>query len=66
MPENQIKITSIEVSDLVKVLKRSGSRHVSEEKIKKDIASGAPVNDDGTVNLIHYTAWLLKGGGNGP
>jgi hypothetical protein len=23
-----------------------------------DIADGAPTNPDGTVNLVHYAAWL--------
>jgi DNA integrity scanning protein DisA with diadenylate cyclase activity len=56
----QLKITAISVSDLVKLLKQAGSRHVSEAAIQKDIDAGAPVNSDGTINLINYTAYLLK------
>jgi len=28
--------------------------------IRYDIEAGAPVNADGTVNLVHYAAWLAK------
>jgi len=57
---NQLKITAMSIPDLAKLLKQAGSRHVSEAAIKKDIEKGAPVNSDGTINLIYYAAWLLK------
>ena len=28
------------------------------DAIRQDIAQGAPSNADGTVNLVHYAAWL--------
>ena len=49
----------------VRALKLAGSRTVTLEQIEEDIASGAPVNDDGTLNLIAYAAWILKGNLNG-
>ena len=64
MNENQIKLTAINIPDLVKLLKLAGSRHASEDAIRQDVEEGAPVNHDGTVNLIHYTAWLVKGAGS--
>jgi hypothetical protein len=42
------------------VLQRAGARHVSLEAIQADLEAGAPVNDDGTVNLIEYAAWLVQ------
>jgi len=60
MENSQLKITALSVADLIKVLKHAGSRTVSEENIRKDIADGHPVNPDGTINLITYTAWLIK------
>ena len=30
------------------------------EMIATDLASGAPQNPDGTINLIEYAAWLAK------
>jgi len=58
--ENQIKLTAINIPDLVRLLKQAGSRHASEDAIRQDMEKGAPVNHDGTVNLIHYAAWLVK------
>ena len=57
---NQLKLTAISIADLAKLLKQAGSRYASEAAIRKDIDTGAPVNSDGTVNLIHYTAWLIQ------
>ena len=64
--ENQIKLTAISIPDLAKLLKHAGSVHASEEAIRDDVEKGAPVNQDGTINLIHYTAWLLKEAGQWP
>ena len=32
----------------------------SGETLQADIDDGAPVNTDGTVNLVHYAAWLVR------
>jgi len=53
------------VSDAVAVLRKAGSRHLSEEALRRDIAAGAPANPDGTVNLLHYAAWLALEAGRG-
>lgn len=49
----------------VKALRAAGSRTASLEALERDIAAGAPVNADGTVNLLAYAAWLLKGEDDG-
>ena len=28
------------------------------DAVRQDIAQGAPTNADGSVNLVHYAAWL--------
>lgn len=28
--------------------------------IQADIDAGAPTNTDGSINLVHYAAWLVK------
>ena len=58
MSENRPEALSKE--NLVTVLRRSGSRTISMERLEADIAAGAPVNADGTMNVIAYTAWILK------
>jgi len=60
MSKNQFYIVTLPIPDLVKIMRNAGSRYVSEENIRKDISSGAPVNPDGTMNLVHYAAWLIK------
>ena len=50
---------------VVRALSLAGSRTISLEQLEADIASGAPVNEDGTVNIIAYAAWILRGIGHG-
>jgi len=54
------RLTALSVADAAKVLSRSGGRPVTEAMLQADIDAGAPANADGTVNLIHYAAWLVK------
>ncbi len=59
------KIAKLTKDEVVRLLKGQGSRTITEETLAADIASGAPLNEDGTVNLIEYAAWILKGNLNG-
>ena len=49
--DNSLKITALQPEVLVKLLKQAGSRTASPEMIAEDLASGAPRNPDGTINL---------------
>ena len=60
MSEKSAKITALNAEQLAKVLSAAGGRRITEEMIRADMDAGAPVNPDGTVNLIHYTAWLVR------
>ena len=55
---------SLDIDDVVRLLRASGSRHASAERVRADIDAGAPTNPssggDGTVNLVHYGAWLAR------
>ncbi len=55
-----LRLTEMRISDITAVLRRGGARHLTEERLRGDIEAGAPVNADGTVNLIHYAAWLAR------
>ena len=59
--ENSLKLTALQPEMLVNILKRAGSRLISAETLAADFEAGAPRNEDGTVNLIEYAAWLVKG-----
>ena len=45
---------------LVRALANAGSRTISLESLEADIAAGAPVNENGTISLFDYAAWILK------
>jgi hypothetical protein len=50
--------TALSVADTARLLTAAGGQLVTAEMIQRDIASSAPTNADGTINLVHYTAWL--------
>lgn len=62
MPENNREHVSKE--DFVTAMRRSGSRTMTLERLEADIAAGAPVNTDGTVNILKYIAWIVKDTGD--
>ena len=31
---------------------------ITDEQMRADLDAGAPTNADGTINLVHYAAWL--------
>lgn len=47
-------------ADAAKLLTRVGARPIGEALLRADMDAGAPKNADGTINLLHYAAWLLK------
>lgn len=51
--------TALLVEDLARLLTAAGGEPVTEELIRKDLEAGAPANADGTMNLVHYAAWLV-------
>ena len=51
---------SLRLGDLARILSASGPTPVTVEMIQLDIDHGAPVNPNGTMNLVHYAAWLAK------
>ena len=59
--DNSLKLTALQPDMLVNIPRRAGSRTISAESLAADFEAGAPRNEDGTVNLIEYAAWLVKG-----
>jgi len=51
---------ALRVEDAAKVLSRMGRKPVTTAMLETDIDSGAPTNADGSINLVHYAAWLVK------
>jgi hypothetical protein len=51
---------ALSLEDVARILTASGWKPVTVDMIRDDIDDGAPTNADGTINLIHYAAWLVK------
>jgi len=47
------------IEHLLRLLNKSGGQRITVKMLRADLASGAPTNADGTVNLVHYAAWLV-------
>ncbi len=58
--ENSLKMTALSPENVVQLLKRAGCRDMTMELLERDIDAGLPVNGDGTINLIEYTAWMVR------
>lgn len=56
---------ALRLEDMARLLSAAGPKAVTMEMLQADIAAGAPSNVDGTMNLVHYVAWLLKEAGRG-
>ena len=51
---------ALRLEDAAKILSASGVAHITPEMLQADIDAGAPTNADGTLNLVHYAAWIVK------
>ena len=58
--ERKLNPLALSLAEAARVLSASGPRPVTAESLQADIDAGAPTNADGTLNLVHYTAWLVK------
>lgn len=56
--------TGILPEQLAQVLSVASGSEITPEMLAADLEAGAPVNPDGSLNLICYVAWLLKQDGN--
>ena len=57
--------TALALADAARVLSAASGATVDAAALEADVAAGAPVNADGTLNLVHYAAWLVREMGRG-
>lgn len=50
---------SCTIDELISLFKGAGIRNVTSEIIERHIEEGAPVHEDGTLDLFDYAAWLV-------
>ncbi len=60
MTAPSLTLTALPPEALIDLLTRAGSKHAGADQIKTDLVAGAPVNPDGTLNLVAYVAWLVR------
>ena len=53
------------IEQAAKLLSAAAKVRVPPEQIAADLEAGAPRNDDGTISLVRYAAWILKEMGRG-
>jgi hypothetical protein len=49
---------ALSLADAAKVLSVTGGQRVTIYMLQEDVVAGAPTNADGSINLLHYAAWL--------
>jgi hypothetical protein len=52
--------TALALADAARILSQAFGRSITETTMRQDVDDGAPTNPDGTINLVHYAAWLVK------
>lgn len=52
--------TALVLADAARALSQVGGEPVTEAMLRADIDAGVPTNPDGTLNLVHYAAWLVQ------
>ena len=62
---NPLNPSTLSLADAARLLTKVGGQQVTESMLHEDVADGAPTNPDGTLNLVHYAAWLAKEAGRG-
>lgn len=56
--QQQPTLRKLDIASLADLLAKSGSRKANIQTIQQFLAEGAPLNDDGTVDLVKFTAFL--------
>jgi len=56
---SDLDVTALSPAQLADFLSRAG-KPVTEADVLADVAAGAPAQPDGSINFLHYAAWLTK------
>ncbi len=59
-PKPQLNPAAMPLRDAARLLAKVGGPSITEAMLTSDVEAGAPTNPDGTINLVHYAAWLVK------
>lgn len=59
-PNSSLNPTALSLADAAHLLTKVGGKSITVSMLEADRKAGAPSNADGSLNLIHYAAWLLQ------
>lgn len=59
-PTGGLNPNALTLANAARMLTRAGGQPVAVEMLQADLVAGAPANADGTINLVHYAAWLVR------
>ena len=59
-PSGGLNANALTVLNAARLLTKASGQPIAADAIQADLAAGAPVNVDGTINLLHYAAWLVR------
>ena len=57
---NPLNPLALDLPAVAQILSKASGQPVLEKHLRDDVAAGAPTNQDGSINLVHYAAWLVK------
>ena len=64
MPPNDAQTplnpNALSIADAARMLAKASGEQITEAMLHANRVAGAPANPDGTINLVHYAAWLVK------
>lgn len=63
--DHNLRVTALSLASAARLLQVAGAAAADEATLRAHLARGAPSNPDGTLNLVHYTAWLVRELGRG-
>ncbi len=59
-PDPRLNPAALPLADAARLLSAAGGQRITADLLELDRGAGAPINADGTLNLVHYAAWLIR------
>ncbi len=59
-PDAKLNPAALPLADAARLLSAAGGQRITLDMLEADRVVGAPANADGTLNLVHYAAWLVR------
>ena len=57
---DSVNLAALTPEQMADVLSKASGRAIDIRQVEKDIADGAPVDEDGRLNMLSYAAWLAQ------